>query len=119
VTWLIEWNDRELNVDPLDLSGLELSLIKQRTTLTFRGLSAALQEVDGDAVRALFWIAERRTNPDLKFSEYEGPPIRLFLEHIDGLEKAIGDLGKAPTPETSGSPSSPSDVDTPEPTMTL
>lgn len=119
MTWLIEWNGQELNIDPLDLNGLELSLIKQRTTYTFRDLSKALQDVDGDAVRALFWIAERRINPDLAFGEYEGPPIRLFLEHLDGLTEAVGDLGKAPTPETDGSPSSPSDADIPEPTLML
>jgi hypothetical protein len=119
VSWLVEFNGKELNIDPTDFTGLELSLIKQRTGLNFGAIVEGLRGLDGDAIRALFWAAERRTDPEIKFSDYDGPSLRFFVLHLDGLIKAMDELGKAMTPETDGSPSSPSDSVTPEPTMTL
>ena len=117
MTWIVEMDGKQLDVDPLDFTGLELSLIKQRTGLAFRPLLAALADLDGDAWRVLFWIADRRDNQELKFTDYAGPSMRLITANIDGLDAALEsleDLGKAPTPETDGFGSSPSSSDIPE-----
>lgn len=117
MTCLVPWNGAEYDIDPLEFTSLEISLIKQRAGFTFTGLVEALAEFDGDAVRVLFWIVARRDDPDLKFSEFEGPSLKTFLPHIATLTEAIGDeMGKA-LPATSGSDGSPSSSDTP-PTST-
>jgi hypothetical protein len=120
VTYLVQWKGQELDIDPVDFSGLELGEIKRRTTYSFSQLITALRECDGDAVRALFWVAMRRTDPELKFGEFDGPPIRLFLQHIDGLGAAMDEgLGKdQTTPASDGSPPS-SSPDVAEPTLML
>ena len=118
MTYMVEFNGHELNIDPADFTGLELSLVKQRSGLTFRSIAQGLQELDGDAIRVLFWVAERRHDPDVKFSDYEGPSLRFFMKHVDGLGEALDDLGKGASSETSpemnGSPSSSSETDAPE-----
>lgn len=114
MSWIVTWNDREYDVDPLGFSGLELSLIKQRTGMGFTKLmQEGIPDMDGDALRALFWVVDRRTDPELKFSEYGGPPLRVILPSLPGFiasaEQMADDLGKATTPtiETNGSPGSP------------
>jgi hypothetical protein len=123
VTFVVAWKGQELDIDPVDFTGLELSEVKKRTALTFKTLIEGLRECDGDAIRALFWVAMRRTDPELKFSEFDGPPLRLFLQHFEGLSVAMDEgLGKDQTTETGendGSLSSPSNADTPEPTISL
>lgn len=123
MSYTIEWKGQQLDIDAVDFTGLELSEVKKRTGLNFKALIEGLRDLDGDAVRAIFWVAMRRTDPELKFAEFEGPPLRLFLQHFEALNAAMEEgLGKDPaseTSETDGSPSSPSDADTPDPTMTL
>jgi hypothetical protein len=122
VSWIVNWDGVDYDVDPTEFSGGELKLIKERTGLTFKKLTEALGELDGEAICALFWIAKRRTQPDLKFADFDGPPLKLFLANLDGFHAAMDELGKAmgmpETPETSGSESSPSTPDGHEPSTT-
>lgn len=127
MTWIVEWQGREYDVDPAEFSGAELKLIKERTGLTYmKLLNAVAKEQDGEAICALFWIVDRRSNQDLKFSDYDGPPLKVVLTHFDGLLAAIDEAGKAmgasekskdstetPTTQTDGGLSSPSSI--PEP----
>lgn len=117
MSWIVNWNGKEYDVDPLVFSGLELSEIKLRTGFTFRKLIVeGIPDMDPDAIRALFWTVDRRTDSDLKFSEYGGPPAEVWLPAMPAFTKsatALADgMGKAmpttPTTETTGTPSSPS-----------
>ena len=95
-------------------------MVKERTGLRYMKLiEAAVQEQDGEAIAVLFWVVDRRTNPDLKFSDYEGPPLRVFLEAIPGFNQVVVNMGKAMgipesemttilTTPTNGGPTSPS-----------
>lgn len=129
MTWIVNWNGREYDVDPLTFSGLELSEIKLRTSFTFRKLIIeGIPDMDPDAIRALFWTVDRRSDPDLKFSEYGGPPAEVWLPTLpsfaDSAAALADGLGKAmpttPTTETTGTPSSPSSTPPPstEPSTT-
>lgn len=96
MSWIIEWNGKDYDVDPAEFSALELKMIKERTGLTYTKLmDAVAREQDGEAICALFWTVDRRSNPDLKFSDYEGPPLKLILASLDGLSAAMEELGKA------------------------
>lgn len=122
MTWLVTWNDKEYDVDPSEMSGFELKLVKDRTGLSFKQLVNGIGQIDGEAIMAVFWIAARREAPDLKFSDFQGPPIRLVVANLEGFNDAMEELGKlAPAPEeteTSSSESSPSTSDTTEPSTT-
>lgn len=113
--WVVVWNGTEYRPDPTDFSGLELGLIKQRTGLTYRGLIGGIASLDDEAIRAVFWLVDRRANPNLNFSDYEGPSTRVLLPSMKVFNAAMEAVGKAlgmdddeTTPETSGSGSSPS-----------
>lgn len=96
MSWIIQWNGKDYDVDPSEFTGLELKKIKLRTGLTYSKLmDAVAREQDGEAICALFWTVDRRTDPDLKFDTYEGPPLKLVLAALDGLNTAMEDLGKA------------------------
>lgn len=123
MTWIVTWNGVDYDVDPTEFTGMELKLLKQRTGLTFNTLTASLLEYDGEAICGLFWVAARRADPELKYTEFEGPPLKLVMANLDGLNTALDELGKAmgmpdEIPETNGSESSPSTPDTPEPSTT-
>lgn len=119
MSWTVTWNGKEYDVDPNEMSGLEMSLIKIRTGFNYTQLLDAIGELDADAMRVLFWTVDRRENKDLNFSEYDGPPMRVILEAVGSLGKhLVSDLkallpdedaeGQTPTTETPGGPSSPS-----------
>lgn len=114
---LITFNGVELDVDLMELTGWELSQIKQKAGFSYRELVRALMEWDGDAIRAMFWIAERRHRPDLQFGDYQGPTLGFAMKHASNFTPQVDDEdgaepGKAEgttTTETPGSPSSPTD----------
>jgi hypothetical protein len=121
MTWIVNWDGREYDIDPAEFTGLEMAAIKQRAGFTYRQLmTEALPEFDGDAIRALFWTVDRRASPDLKFSEYAGPPIKVFRDGFVEFGRVLDELGKAipQTPATSGSLSSPTTSDGPGPSTT-
>lgn len=110
---LLDWNGVEIDIDVTELDGWELSEIKKKVGLTYRDLIEGLQAFDGDSIRALFWIAERRHRPELTFGDYRGPTVKFLAAHMDALvPEGFGnddDPGKAggEIPATNGSPSSP------------
>lgn len=114
MTWIVKWGDVEYDADPAEFTGLELKLVKDRTGLKYRDLVRGLLDSDGEAICAVFWVAARRTDPELKFSDFAGPPLRLVMANLEGLTAALEELGKAmgmpdeEIPATSGSGSSPS-----------
>lgn len=122
MSWIVPWNGRDLDVDPCEFSGLELSLIKLRTGYTFKQLIIEVANLDADAIRALFWTVERRGDQELKFSDYAGPSMNVIVPHMVAYNEVMEELGKATgttaTPETDGSPSSPSDSDGPDASTT-
>lgn len=111
---VITWQDRDYNVDPTELSTRELDLIYQRTSLTWPDLIKGGLRPDPNTVRALFWVIDQRADPNLKFSDYDGPSMRVWLPHLGEFKSIVGDLGKLMTEalETNGSGDSPSTVDT-------
>lgn len=114
MTWIVDWNGKEYDIDPGEFTGIELGLIHKRTTLTYRQLmTEALPNFDGDAVRALFWIVDRRTNSGLKFDDYEGPPMKVFIGALAGFPPLVEELGKVVDAAfgTTGSESSASSTD--------
>lgn len=119
MSWLVVWNDREYDVDPTEFTGLELKKIKLRTGLSYKDLVRGIADLDAEAINAVFWAVDQRDKPDLKYDEYAGPPIKVILPHLEAFNTAMEEVGKALNPGSDGSPSSPSDADTPEPTLTL
>jgi len=115
MTWIVDWNGKEYDIDPGEFTGLELSAIKQRTGFNYRKLmTEALPDFDADAIRAVFWTVDRREQPDLKFDGYAGPPMRVFIAGFEGFPPLVEELGKAMSAamgETSGSDPSQSSTD--------
>lgn len=108
---LIEWNGKTYDVDAAELNMGEFEEIVKR------GGPSGLFEMYDDlknwkptAWKALFWIQDRRTNPDLSFGDYAGPTYRVV---IDGSKK----LPDPPTVE-SGKDAEPSETDGSEPSQT-
>src|SRR5688572_11795158 len=103
---IIWWNDLDYEVDPSELLAAEMKLIKQRTGMGFSEMVHGLVTVDPEAVQAIFWINDHRRDPEIKFSEYSGPPLKVFVPSIPALSAAMEELGKdmpdSPD-ETSGS----------------
>lgn len=131
MTWIVNWNDVDYNIDPADFTTGELKRVKLLTGLTYTTLMQGIQGLDPEALGVLFYINDWRGDPNVKYDGYQGPPLRLILENMAGLDEAMDDLGKAlpqmpaqmpeqtETTPTDGSPSSPSTVDTPEQTLIL
>lgn len=94
MSWIIEWNGTPYDVDPHEFSGRELSMVKLRTGLALRPLIQGVLDSDGDAIRVLFWVVAQRTEPELVFSDYDGPPVGLIVKNLPGLAKAMEELGK-------------------------
>lgn len=116
MTWIVPWNGTDYDVDPSEFTGLELSLVKQRTGMSFTDLMRGAIGLDGDAIRALFWVVDRRQDQSLAFSDYAGPSIRTVMPHIAGLGEVADELGKALPDAKPGSAGSPSSSDSPETT---
>lgn len=115
MSWIVPWNGKDYEVDPLTFNGLELAKIKQKVGLTYRELLSAVPQLDGDAIRVLFWVVDQRDNPGLEFGTYGGPPLKIVLMQLAGFTGSVQELGKAMdevkrirTIETTGSPSLPS-----------
>lgn len=115
MTWIVTWKGTDFDVDPSEFDGLELTEIKKRTGLTFNQVIDGLAHLDPEAIRAVFWTVERRANPELKFSEYPGPSMRVIIPAMTALNEAIEDLGKdlPEIPEKTSSPPSPDSTDAP------
>jgi len=119
VSWIVPWNGKEYDVDPTDFDGLELSMIKRVAGYTYKELISAIADLDSDAIRAIFWTVDRRTNPDLTFGDYAGPSMKVVVPTISAFNDSMADLGKAMTSGTNGSPSSQNTSDGPEPNISL
>lgn len=123
MTWTVPWNGKDYDVDPTEFTGLELSRIKQRAGLSYRELVRDIGQFDGEAIRAVFWTVDYRTDSSLKFSDYEGPPLAVVIPYMDAFNDAMLAVGKAlgmpdETSATPGTPSSPSSTEAPSPTET-
>jgi hypothetical protein len=109
---IVPWQGEEYDVDPSELTGLELGLIKQRTGLSFSDLVSGIATFDADALRAVFWVNDRRRDDTINFSDYAGPPMKVFLPYLEVYTTAMEELGKAlpdspaETPGSGGSESS-------------
>lgn len=110
MSWIVPWNGTEYDVDPTEFTGLELSEIKKRTGFNFMGVIRGVLDQDGDAIRALFWTVDRRSNQDLKYGDYAGPSLRVIGPHLMGLEAVSDEMEKwvppsqsPATPENNGS----------------
>lgn len=122
MTWIVQWQGREYDVDPSEFSAGELKLIKERTSLSYRKLIEAIGEQDGEAICALFWIVDRRADPNVKFGDYQGPPMKLVLSNLDGFNAAMEDLGKSmgiPERKAGTTPTTQTDGGSPAPSSTL
>jgi phage tail tube protein FII len=61
MTWLVDWNGKEYDIDPGEFTGRELSEIKSRAGFTYRDLmTEALPAFDADAIRAVFAVSRLR-----------------------------------------------------------
>lgn len=91
----IEWKGRTVDVDPEEYSTLELGEVYKRTGLNYPELLLGVLSGNGDAVRALFWVVDRRDDPELKFDGYAGPPMRVWRELLPHFSVLSVELGKA------------------------
>jgi hypothetical protein len=118
MSFVVDWDGRQFDIDPNEFTGLELAEIKIRTTWSYRELIRELGGMDSEAFRVLFWTVDKRDNQELKFSEYAGPPPRVYVPHYKAfIDEVTGLLGKAvpkeetPTTETTGGQPSSSNSD--------
>ena len=111
MTVIVRWQDREYDIDPLEMSTRELDLIEQRTGFKLSDLVGGFAD-QANVPRALFWVVDRRQDQALDFGTYDGPPMRVVLESAAEYYKTVGAaMGKAASTlpsEPDGSPSSPS-----------
>ncbi len=128
MSFVVDWDGKEYDIDPNEFTGLELAEIKIRTTWSYRELVRAIGGMESEAFRVLFWTVDKRTDPELKFSEYAGPPPRVYVPHYKALcSEVTGILNLAvpkeeetPTTETNGGqPSSPNSDTSPGPNIEL
>lgn len=110
---VVEWAGRDYDVDPEEFTTRELGLIKERTGLDYPHLIFGVVSGEGDPIRVLFWLIDQRADPGLKFSDYDGPPVKVYKQLIphfsvlaDGLGKATEEAGRRVTAGSAGSPSS-------------
>lgn len=111
---LIEWDGETYDVDPEEFTGLEAKLLEDHAGLDYPHLVYAVVSGSGDGVRALFWAVQRRDNPELKFADYPGPPMRIWRQLLPHFAVLADSLGKATEQAdaalaasgTAGSPSS-------------
>ena len=92
---LIEWNGKTYDVDPEELTGLEAKAIQDHTGLDYPHLVMAGLSGEGDGIRALFWVIDRRDNPELRFADYPGPPMRVWRQLLAHFAVLADGLGKA------------------------
>lgn len=125
MSFVVDWDGTKFDIDPNEFSGLELNEIKTRIGCSYTELLRQLTGLEPDAYRVLFWTVDRRTNPDLAFADYPGPPPRVYLPDYKRFTATIGKLLKkatagleTPTTETTGFPSSSSTTDGSQPTTT-
>lgn len=117
---LMDWNGKSYDLDPAELSMGEYEEIAKRGGPDgFFEMLNGLKDMRPTPWKSLFWIQDRRTNPDLSFGDYAGPTFRVILD----AEKTLFDVGEAPgkgeTPsEADGSDPSPTSTDTPPPSST-
>lgn len=133
MSWIVEWNGVEYDIDPSEFTTSELKQVKILTQFRYRKLLDAVADLDPEAIHILFYTVAKRTDPNLKYSEFEGPPLKVFLAGLGGMEAMVNDLGKlldgvaeklkpptSTTTPTSGTDDSASTVDSSgEPTITL
>lgn len=114
MTLAIDWNGKTYDVDPNEFTVRELDLIEQKTGLNWSNLLLTALRFQPNAIRALFWLVDQRDQPDLKFSSYEGPPMKVWTPHVVEWAALVDDLGKLvkAANAASGSADSPSTVDT-------
>jgi hypothetical protein len=115
VSLVVEWQGREYDVDPSELSQRELDLIHQKTGLGWTDLLVGGVRCNATAIRALFWVVDRRADEKITFSDFDGPPMRLWIEHLAAFKAISDDLGKQITAAIGedGLDASPSAADTP------
>lgn len=103
-------------VQPEDLTTVELRELKERTGMGLRSFMRAMEDMDGDAVVALAYFAEKRAGEKVKWSDFD--TLKPFTdvdfpdapagEDEDGDEPdpspdpatAPPDVGTTPTPES-------------------
>jgi len=121
VSWIVAWNGRDYDIDPGEFTGRELGEVKKRVGLTFTELMFdALPKFDADAIRAVFWIVDRRDDSTLKFDDYDGPPMKVYLAGLAGwapLAEAMGKAVNSAVPDPTGSDGSESSTDIPLPNL--
>lgn len=70
----VRWHDMDLAIDPLDFDMSEWELVEQRTGLSgFDEFVEAIKSNKPAAWKAVYWIAVRRHQPDLAYSDFSGP----------------------------------------------
>lgn len=114
---IVQWEGRDYDLDLTGYSGRDLDALEQRTGETWRWSLVGMCSLKPNAVRSPFWLTDRRENPDLKWSEYDGPPVSVVMPHVPALRGIVDAVGKAiippQVPDTGGSDDSPSTVDIP------
>lgn len=120
---IVEWNGHSYDVDPTELTMGEYEEIAKRggPDGMFR-MVEGLQGMNATAWKAMFWIQDRRRDPDLSFGDYAGPTFRVILDARKNWPAEDDDAGtagpgKAPS-GTDGSASSPTSSVTPRKSST-
>lgn len=115
MSWLVVWEDKEIDIDPLAFSMADWEQIEQRAGVS--GLLDILQPLgrfNPACWKALYWIGARRAGMDPPpFGDFDGPTYRDVLaqkSQIEAFSTAIDELIDGPkAPATPGSqPSEPS-----------
>jgi hypothetical protein len=95
----VTWDGNFYPVDPGEITLGEYTLVAQRSDVKgYRDMGTRLRNLDHEAWRALFWVHARRRDPDLKWSDFMGPPFKVIIQAAESWptpDDEDGEPGKA------------------------
>lgn len=96
-----EDQDFQFDLEAMDLS--QARYIKRQTGLTVKGLMEGLQEFDGDALVALYWLMKQQNGVAVDVHKVNFPVFK-FAEALSKALDAESESEADPTPEAPPAP---------------
>jgi hypothetical protein len=100
-------NDETLDFDAKSITNREAMALEAAVGMTFGQFTDALKKQSALAMTGMVWLAQRRSNPKLKFSEVEFTFGDLKVEKDEDEDEEATEPD--PTSEADGTTSSPDD----------
>lgn len=99
----VAWEGNFYPIDPGELFMGEFEEVAQRCDVKgYQDMASRMRTLDPVAWKALFWSHDRRRTPDLKWSGYMGPTMRVIIDasHAWPVDDEAEEPGKAESSPT-------------------